>query len=137
MTTPTLANHPDTDEIARAEQQVALRKAELARSLREAGRSSARAIDRLGTELKPALVAATVVVGAAVVSGVALALWQRRARRGWLRPEPSPIADLARGAGLWLARVAVRRLAEELARRVAAGVAEPGDALASNDPRLQ
>ncbi len=120
-------NHRDTDEIARAEAQVELHKAELARSLRVAGRSGARLALRLRAELKPAVLAAGAVAGIAVLTGVGVALLRRRqTRHHWLQPEqPSALAGLARGAGLWLARVAVRRLAKEVAHRLAAPAPSP------------
>jgi hypothetical protein len=77
---------------------------------------------RLRAEMKPALIAAGAVASIAVLTGVGVTLLRRRhARHHWLQPEqPSALAGLARGAGLWLARVAVRRLAEEVAHRLAA-----------------
>jgi hypothetical protein len=78
--------------------------------------------NRLRAELKPALIAAGAVAGIAVLTGVGVAvLRRRRTRSPWLPPEqPSVLAGLARGAGLWLARLAVRRIAEEVAHRLAA-----------------
>lgn len=128
-------NHRDTDEITRAEAQVELHKAELARSLRVAGRSGARMALRLRAELKPALIAAGAVAGIAVLTGVSVAMLRRRhARHHWLQPEqPSALAGLARGAGLWLVRVAVRRLAQEVAHRLAAPEVPPPSVAMSPD----
>lgn len=116
---PPITRHDDDDDVSRAEQQVALRKADLKRSLHVAGRSSEQLAARLGMELKPALIAVAAVAGAAVLAGIGVALMRRRPR-SWLPPqEPSALGRAARGLGLLLARTAARRLAEEVARRIA------------------
>ncbi|HEY6078182.1 MAG TPA: hypothetical protein VIW29_05230 [Polyangiaceae bacterium] len=119
----------DNDDIARAEHQVALRKADLKHSLRAAERSGEQLAVRLGSELKPAFIAAAAVAGAAVLTGIGVALLRRRhGRRAWLPPQqPSAFASAARGLGLFLARIAARRIAEEVTRRLAAPpLTQPG-----------
>ena len=129
---------PNSTEIAEAQRVVAERKAELAQSLRLAGRSSQQFAEHIGSEMKPALLAATAVIGAAALVGVGAVLLKRnRRQRGWLAPErTSPWAVVARSAGLWLARVAARRLAEEVAHRLAAPAPSPGGSIASSPDQI-
>lgn len=109
----------DTEEVAHAEAEVALHKAELARSLRAVGQSSEVMARRIGSELKPAAVAAAIVVGAVAVVGVGIALARRKRHAGWFLPEPpSAFATAAKTAGLWALRVLARRAAQELMSRL-------------------
>jgi hypothetical protein len=110
----------DTEDIARAEAQVAREKAQLTRSLRAVGRSSEHMARRIGSELKPALVAAVAVAGAAAAIGVTVALVRRAKRRDhWFAPEqPSALGNAAKTAGLWALRLLARRVAQELVSRL-------------------
>lgn len=127
LSTPASSN--TTDEVALAERQVELQKALLARSLRRAGQSGQQLAHRIGVDLKPALVAGVLVAGALVAAGIGvIALQRQRRQRGWLAPkQPSLVGSAARSAGLWLARLAARRLADEVTRRLAASVATTPD----------
>ena len=111
----------EADELARAEQQVVQSRAKLSRSLYQAGKSSEALARRVGQELKPTVVIAAAVVGAALVVGVTVALLRRGKRRdGWFAPEqPSGLALAAKGAGLWALRFIARRAAQELVSRLA------------------
>lgn len=109
------------DDIALAEAQVAREKAELTRSLRAVGRTSEHVARRIGSELKPALGAAVVVVGAAVAVGVTVALVRRSRRRDrWLTAgeAPSALSSAAKTAGLWALRLLARRVAQEVVSRL-------------------
>jgi hypothetical protein len=109
----------DTEEVAHAEAEVALHKAELARSLRAVGQSSEVMARRIGSELKPAAVAAAVVAGAVAIVGVGLLVARRRRHQSWLLPEqPSALATAAKTAGLWALRVLARRAAQEIVSRI-------------------
>lgn len=124
MQTPSDGSPSSTDEVQQAVEQVELHKAALARSLRQAERTGVRWAQRMGKQVKPALVVVGAVVGVAVLAGV-VATVRRRSRRVrpvWLAPEPSPsaLAVLARSAGWWLARLAVQRAAREVAVRLTA-----------------
>lgn len=122
-----------TDEVAHAEAEVALHKAELARSLRAVGDTSEVMARRLGSELKPAAVAAAVIVGAAAIVGVGIAISRRRRQPQWLRPEPpSAFATAAKAAGLWVLRLAARRAAQEVMTRLAAH--DPTSSLVAPSP---
>lgn len=125
----TPASSSTTDEVALAERQVQMQKALLARSLRRAGQSGERLARRIGVDVKPVLIAGAVVAGALVVAGIGVvALGRRRRQRGWLAPkEPSVLGNAARAAGFWLARLAARRLADEVTRRLAESVATAPD----------
>ena len=121
-------NH-DVDEVARAEQQVIQSRQKLSRSLHQAGKSSKAMVQRLGQELKPTLVAAAAVAGAALVVGVTVALVRRGKRRqGWLAPQsqqPSALVTAAKGAGLWALRYVAQRAAQELVSRLRDPKPEP------------
>lgn len=106
----------EADEIARAEQRVAERKAELSKSLRRVGHSSEAFARRLSGELKPALWVGVAVAGAAGATALAVALVRRSRRRSrWLAPqEPSALAVAAKTAGLWALRLLARRVAQEI-----------------------
>jgi hypothetical protein len=114
------ASLTDTDEIARAEAQVAEQRAKLTRSLQAASYSGEKFARRLGNELKPAVTAAVVIAGAAAVVGISVAISRRSGRsKGWLAPEqPSSIATAAKAAGLWALRALARRIALELVSRL-------------------
>jgi hypothetical protein len=124
MQTSTSSNNPnDTDDVTRAEAEVAARKAELTRSLREAERTSQHMVKRLGNELKPALLAGLAVAALATVAGVTIVMARRR-RSGWLPPErPSALATAARGAGMFLLRLAARQVAAQIVARLDASSA--------------
>jgi len=116
-----------------AEHEVARRKSELAKSLKAAGKSGERLANRVGEQLKPALIAGAVVVGAVAVVSVAVAVTRRR-RSFWQPPaRPSAFGAIARGAGLWLLRIAAKRVAEEVAARLAEPAAPA--AVAAGAPR--
>src|ERR1041384_14035 len=111
----------DTDEIARAEAQVAEQRAKLTRSLQAASNSGEKFARKLSHELKPAMTAAVVVAGAAAVVGISVAIARRSSRnRGWSAPgQPSLFANVAKAAGLWALRAVARRAAQELVARLA------------------
>jgi hypothetical protein len=115
------ASLTDTDEVARAEAQVAEQRAKLSRSLQAASKSGEKFARRIGSELKPAAIAAVVVAGAAAVVGVSVALARRSSRhRGWRPPpQPSLLGNAAKAAGLWALRALARRVAQELVSRLA------------------
>jgi len=117
----------EADELARAEQQVAQSRAKLSRSLYQAGKSSEALARRVGQELKPTVVIAAAVVGAALLVGVTVALLRRGKRRdGWFSPEqPSGLLLTAKGAGLWALRFVARRAAQELVSRLTEPELEP------------
>jgi hypothetical protein len=110
----------ETDEIARAEAQVAEQRQQLTRSLHAASQSGQKFARRLGSELKPAVTAAVVVAGAAVVVGISVAIARRSTRsRGWRVPaQPSLVGNAAKAAGLWALRLLARRVAQELVARL-------------------
>lgn len=113
------ASLKDTDEIARAEAQVAEQRAQLTRSLRAASKSGEKFAKRISTELKPAVTAAVVVAGAAAVVGVSIAIARRSSHKGWRAPaQPSVMANAAKAAGLWALRLLARRVAQELVARL-------------------
>jgi hypothetical protein len=117
--TSTNVNLQDTDDVARAEAEVAARKADLSASLRQAEKSSERMVKHLGNELKPALVAGLAVVALAAVAGVTIALVRRKRSSTWLQPEPpSALGTAARGAGMFLLRLAARQVATQLMARL-------------------
>jgi phosphoribosylcarboxyaminoimidazole (NCAIR) mutase len=111
----------EADEIARAEQLVAERKAELSRSLRRAGETGEAMARRLGDELKPTVKLVVAVAGITAVALVGVAMAKRARRRsGWFAPaQPSPLALAAKNAGLWAVRILARRAVQELASRLA------------------
>jgi len=117
---PIATTNNEADELARAEQQVMQSRAELSRSLRRVGESSANLARKLSMELKPTLAVAAAVAGAAVVVGVTVSLVRRgRRRQGWFAPEqPSALAVAAKGAALWALRILARRVAQELVSRL-------------------
>jgi len=110
----------EADEIARAEQLVAERKAQLSRSLRRAGQSGEDLARRMGDELKPTLKVAAAIAGGAAIVAVGIALTKRSRRRsGWLAPEqPSALALAAKTAGMWALRALARRVAQEVVSRL-------------------
>jgi hypothetical protein len=119
MQTSTNVSPQDIDDVARAEAEVAARKADLSASLRKAEASSERMVKHLGNELKPALVAGLAVVALTAVAGVTIALVRRRRSSRWLQPErPSALGTAARGAGMFLLRLAARQVATQLMARL-------------------
>jgi hypothetical protein len=127
METSTNVNPNDIDDVARAEAEVAARKADLSASLRQAEKTSQRVVKNLSNELKPALVAGLAVVAVATVAGVTIALARRKRGNTWLQPErPSALGTAARGAGMFLLRLAVRQMATQLLARLDAAPAANG-----------
>jgi hypothetical protein len=125
----------EADEIARAEQLVAERKAELSRSLRRAGKTGEALARRLGDEVKPTLKLAAAVAGVTVVAIIGVAVAKRARRRsGWFTPDqPSSLALAAKSAGLWALRILARRAVQELAIRLA----EPSVSVATAPNQVQ
>jgi hypothetical protein len=120
------ASSSDIDEVSRAEAEVAVRKAELSRSLREAGQSSEQMVQRLRTELKPAMLAALALAGLAAVAGITIAVARRRRRTRWLPAEqPSTVATAARGAGMFLLRLVARQVTNQLVAKLDAATTAP------------
>ncbi|HYP90080.1 MAG TPA: hypothetical protein VEQ59_18045 [Polyangiaceae bacterium] len=112
------ASLKDSDEIVRAEALVAEQREQLKRSLSRASRSGEKLAQTLTSELKPALTAAIVVVGAAAVVGLSVAMARRSGRRGWRAPaEPTLLGNAAKAAALWAARLLARRVAQEVVAR--------------------
>jgi DNA-binding phage protein len=120
----------EADEIARAEQVVAERKAQLSRSVRRASQSGEDLAKRLSDEVKPALAVAIAAASVVVVVGLGIAVSKvARRRRGWLAPrEPSQLNVAAKAAGVWALRMLARRVAQEVVARFA----EPSVATAPN-----
>lgn len=125
----------EADEIARAEQLVAERKAELSRSLRRASKTGEALARRLGDELKPTIKVAAAVAGVATIAIIGVAIAKRaQRRRGWFAPEqPSPLALAAKTAGLWALRMLARRAAQELVSRLG----EPSASVATAPNQVQ
>lgn len=125
----------EADEIARAEQLVAERKAELSRSLRRASKTGEALARRLGDELKPTIKVAAAVAGVATIAIIGVAIAKRaQRRRGWFAPEqPSPLALAAKTAGLWAMRMLARRAAQELVSRLG----EPSASVATAPNQVQ
>jgi hypothetical protein len=118
---PLAASNNEADEIERAEQAVQETRAELARSLQRVGDTGRRLVHEFGHELKPTLVVVAVVAGAAALVGVTAALLRRgRRRHHWLTAESPPaLVQTAKGVGLWALRLVARRVAQEVASRLA------------------
>lgn len=112
----------EADELLRAELAVEQSRAQLNRSLRRVSQSSERLLNRVQAELKPGMVIAGVVVGAALLTGVTVALVRRRTRANrWLAPEqPSALGVLGKTVGLWALRLAARSAAQALVARLQA-----------------
>ncbi len=109
----------EADKLLEAELAVEESKAELARSLRQVGKSSENLLHRVQDELKPGLVAAVAVVGAMVLTGTVVVLARRRGRRQWLAPQqPSTLGVVAKALGLWALRFAARSAAQALVARL-------------------
>ena len=125
----------ENDEIAHAEAQVAEQRAQLTRSLKAASRSGEKLAQRLGDELKPAITAAIVIVGAVAVAGVTVALLRRASqRRGWRAPsEPSFAGTAAKAVGVWALRLVAKRAAQDFMSRLGA----PGALVAAAPNQVQ
>jgi hypothetical protein len=105
----------ETNEISQAEAEVHARKSELARSLRRASDSGEQMVHKLGSELKPALVAGLAVAALSTVAGITLLITRRRRQSRWLPPQPpSVLGTAARGAALFLLRLAARQVASKV-----------------------
>lgn len=114
-----------TPEVERAAREVERRKRELSRSLERVEASSERIAQRLGNELKPALVGVAVVAGAAAVVGAVVLAVRGRRRQHWLAPSrPSALGALARSVGVAALRLAAQHAARAVAQRLAAGPTE-------------
>lgn len=113
----------EADELLKAELAVEQSRAELNRSLRRVSQSSERLLNRVQAELKPGLVIAGVVVGAAALTGVTVALVRSRSRKQrWQAPEqPSTLGVLAKTVGIWALRLAARSAARALVARLEEG----------------
>jgi hypothetical protein len=121
----TPATPADKDEIKLAQAEVERHKAELARSLRAAEKSGEHIAQRIGREMKPAVVGAVAVAGAAAAVVLTVALVRRGRRQHWLAAQrPSALATVAKTAGLWALRLLARRVAQEVVSRLS----EPGAA---------
>lgn len=124
----------DIDDVTRAEAEVAVRKAQLAHSLRQAEESGQKLVQNLGHELKPVVIAGIAVAALAAVAGVGVLLARRSGRSRWLPPQrPSALANAARGAGMFLLRMLARQVAGQIVAKLdgaaalpAAGTARPG-----------
>jgi hypothetical protein len=127
MQTSSSVNPNDVDDAALTDPEVTARNADL--SLPQAENTAQRMVEQIG---QPALVAGLAVVALATVAGVTIALARRRKRNSaWLQPErPSALGTAARGAGMFLLRLAARQVATQLLARLDA--APPA---AANEPR--
>lgn len=116
---PSILEKPtDTDDITRAAEEVAERKAELSRKLRKASQAGQQGLAKLGEERNPALVIG-LAIAAVAVAGVALALARRRRSSNWLRPaRPTAVGTAARGVGVFLLRMAAREIAGRLVTKL-------------------
>ncbi len=120
-----------SDELLEAEREVQQRRLALTESLRVAGESGSRLATQVRQLAKPLVVGSCVVLvtAAVVVVAVAVSRSKRRGAGGWLAPRRSSLAvSVARGAGLWLLRVAARRVLEQVAARLAASSSLQGEA---------
>jgi hypothetical protein len=129
----------DTDEIKLAQAEVDRHKAELARSLRAAEKTGESIARRIGHEMKPAVIGAVAVAGAAAAIVVTVALVRRGRRRHWLGPQqPSALTTAAKTAGLWALRLLARRVAQEVVSRLGepSPHAQPRELAASSAARL-
>ena len=116
-----------TSDVEQAARDVEQRKLDLSRSIQQVEKSGERMARRLSHELKPVLIGAAVVAGAALLVGVAALLARRRPRERWLAPaRPSAAGAVARTLGLALLRLAGQQVARALAERVARAPLEPG-----------
>lgn len=119
----------DTDDVARAEAEVAVRKAELTQSLRQAEQSGQKLVKRLENELRPALIAGIAVAALATAAGITFALVRRKRNSRWLPPErPSALGTAARGAGMFLLRFAARQIVSQVAARLEGPAPAPAPA---------
>ena len=126
---PNRTTTTEADELLRAELDVQQTRAELARSLRQASKTSENLLRRVQDELKPSLVVGAVLVGAVAVAGVAVALSRRSRQRSWFTPrQPSTLGVVAKAVGLWALRLAARRAAQEVVARLEQPQRAPGAA---------
>lgn len=113
----------EADELLRAELDLKESRAELTRSLRQAGKTGESLLRRAQAELKPGLVIAAAVVGAVAVTGAIVVLTRRgrQRQRPWLAPQqPSTLGVVAKAVGLWALRFAARSAAQALVARLEA-----------------
>jgi hypothetical protein len=109
----------ESEELLRAELDVKESRAELARSLRQVGKTGENLLRRAKAELKPGLVIAAVVVGTVAIAGAAVVLTRRGRKPGWLAPQrASTFGVVAKAVGLWALRIAARKAAQELVARL-------------------
>jgi hypothetical protein len=115
-------SHPgsnDTNDVSRAEADVAAQKAKLALSLRRAEHSGQTFVRRLQHELKPAVIAGIAVAALATAAGITVALARRNRQSRWLPPDrPSTLAVAAKGAGMILLRILARQVASQVVARL-------------------
>jgi hypothetical protein len=121
----------EADEIARAEQRATSVRPSVPRRVQRDGRSGAGL-----TSLPHAqwlLAVAALSVGAAATIAV---VRRARSRPRWLAAErdPSRFQNLAKAAGLWLLRLASRRIAQEIALRLTEQPPAPAAAAAPSRP---
>lgn len=110
MQTSSNPSSTDIDDVTRTEAEVAARKAQLAHSLRQGDKSG----QKLGQELRPAIIAGAAVVAIAAVAGVVM-LARRNKRAHWLPPQrSSAFGNAARGAGMLLLRLVARQVASQV-----------------------
>jgi hypothetical protein len=107
---------PNIDDVSLAGAGVEAGQVDLSASLPHAEKASERIVQHLG---KPAVVAGLAVVALATVAGVTIALARRKRSNAWLQPErPSALGTAARGAGMFLLRLAARQVATQLLTRL-------------------
>jgi hypothetical protein len=120
-----------TTEILDAELEVARSKARLQQSLQVAGETGSRLATEMRSKATPALIAAVLVGGAAVVGTAYLVARREPRHRGWSR-RPSAGGMVARAVGVWLLRAAALRLAQALAAKF--GDTQPLTIAAPSEP---
>jgi hypothetical protein len=108
----------DVSDVNEAEQEVERSKQQLRQSLHAVSESGTRLAESVRQQAKPWLVVGALVVGVVAVGALISAARGRRSR-GWRAAPTGPTltGTLARGAGAWLAQIAVKRLALELSGR--------------------
>lgn len=105
-----------TTDVEEAQRDVANSKRHLQESLRLAGEAGSRLAVAAREKMTPPLVIG-LVLGVAVVAGVAIAASRGRSSRWRDAQRPTLTGDLARAAGTWLVRAIVLRAAVKLAER--------------------
>jgi len=109
----------EADELLRAELNVKESRAELARSLRQVGKTGENLLRRAQAELKPGLVIAAAVVGVVAMTGAVVVITRRNRQRPWLAAQqPSTLGVMAKAVGVWALRFAARSAAQALVARL-------------------